>query len=220
MGSRLSLGPAPGDQPNVTAMRIRAVRFLTAIAVIGICGFAVARGWSIVGFSLVMMDKPSESREERVRAWTAVPGVASEAWKAVLPTLSSTDSVRDGYSAVLSIKPLSSPDWLWLSGLQVSTDRPIETVVESFELSMLTGPNEGEVMANRGIFGLSIWDALPARLKDRTVTDLVVGIASSAGATTKLRTALSGEPEKVRTQLRTRLLAEGLSPNELEQIGF
>jgi hypothetical protein len=201
-------------------MAIRAVRFVTAIAVIGICGFAVARGWNFTRFSLIAMDKSAENREERVHPWTAVPGVAAAAWKIVLPGLTATDSLRDGQSAVLSIKPLSSPDWLSWSGLQLSTDRPIEIVVESFELSMLTGPNEGEVMANRGIFGLSIWDALPAQLKDRTVTDLVVGAVSSGQATTKLRTALSGEPEKVRTELRTRLLAEGLSPHDLEQIGF
>jgi len=105
-----------------------------------------------------------------------------------------------------------------LSGLQLSTNQPIETVVETLKLSMLTGPNEGEVMAERGIFGLSVWDALPAHLKDRTVTDLVVGTVSSAR--TKLETALSAETEKVRSELRTRLIAEGLSPKDLEQIGF
>jgi hypothetical protein len=203
-------------------MWIRAVRFIAAIAVIGVCGFAVATGWNFTRFSLIAMDnKSAENREERIHAWTAAPGVASAAWKIVVPGLTATDSVRDGLSAVLSIKPLSSPDWLSFSGLQLSTDQPIEAVVESFELSMLTGPNEGEVMANRGIFGLSIWDALPARLKDRTVTDLVVGAVSSAGgATTKVRTALSGEPDNVRSELRTRLTAEGLSPKELEQIGL
>jgi hypothetical protein len=201
-------------------MWIRAVRFITAMAVIGVCGFAVATGWSIVRFSLAMMDKSPESRAEKVRPFTAVSGVAAAAWKAVLPAVAATDSVRDGYSAVLSIQPLSSPDWLSWSGLQLSTDQPIETVVGSFELSMLTGPNEGEVMANRGIFGLSIWDALPARLKDRTVTDLVVGTVPSAQAATKLRTAFSGEPDNLRSELRTRLQAEGVSPKALEQIGF
>jgi hypothetical protein len=199
---------------------IKTARFVTAIAVIAACGFATARGWNIMRFSLVAMDKASENREERVHAWTAVPGVAAAAWKIVLPDLKATDNVRDGLSAVLSIKPLSSPDWLWLSGLQLSTNQSIETVVESFKLSVLTGPNEGEVMAARGIFGLSVWDALPAHLRDRTVTDLAAGTISSARATTKLRTAFSGEPERVRTELRTRLLAEGLSPNDLEQIGF
>ena len=169
-------------------------------------------------FSLATMDKSAENRHERLHAWTAVPGVAATAWKTVLPDLTATDSLRDGVSAVLSIEPLSSPDWLWLSGLQLSTNQPIETVVESFKLSVLTGPNEGEVMANRGIFALSVWDALPAHLKDRTVTDLAVGSISSARE--KLGAALSAEPEKVRSELRTRLIAKGLSPKDLEQIGF
>jgi hypothetical protein len=201
-------------------MWIRTARFITAIVVIAFCGFAVATGWNFTRFSLITMDKSAENREERVRAWTAAPGVSAAAWKIVLPGLTATDSLRDGLSAVLSIKPLSSPDWLSFSGLQLSTDQPIEAVVESFELSMLTGPNEAEVMANRGIFGLSIWDVLPTRLKDRTVTDLVVGTVSSGGAITKLRTALSAEPEKVRSELRTRLLAEGLPPKDLKAIGF
>jgi hypothetical protein len=200
-------------------MWTRAVRFITAIVVIGVCGFAVARGWNFICFSLVAMDKSAENREERVHAWTAAPGVASAAWKIVLPGLTAADSLRDGLSAVLSIKPLSSPDWLSFSGLQLSTDQPIETVVKSFELSMLTGPNEAEVMANRGIFGLSVWDALPAHLKDRTVTDLAVGTIA-AGATSKLRTALAAEPDNVRSELRTRLMAEELSPKELEEIGL
>jgi hypothetical protein len=201
-------------------MWIRAVRFVAAIAVIGVCGFAVATGWNFTRFSLIAMDKSAENREERVRAWTAAPGVSEAAWKIILPGLTATDSLHDGLSAVLSIKPLSSPDWLSFSGLQLSTDQPIEAVVESFELSLLTGPNEGAVMANRGIFGLSIWDVLPARLKDRTVTDLVVGTVSSGQAATKLRTALAGEADNVRSELRTRLLAEGLSSKELEQIGL
>jgi hypothetical protein len=197
-------------------MWMRAVRFMTAIAVIGICGFAAARGWSIMRFSLVMMDKSSENREETVLTWTAVPGVASTAWHAVLK--STINFQRDGLAAALSIKPLSSLDWLWLSGLQLATDQPIDTVLESLELSMLTGPNEAGVMAERGIFGLSVWDALPEHLKDRTLTDLALGTISSARA--KLETALSAEPEKVRSELRTRLIAEGLSPKDLEQIGF
>ena len=198
-------------------MWIRAVRFVIAVAVIGFCGFAAARGWSVIRFSLATMDKSAENRGE-LHAWTAVPGVAAATWKIVLPDLAATDSLRDGLSAVLSIEPLSSPDWLWFAGLQLSTNQPIETVVESFELSMLTGPNEGEVMANRGIFALSVWDALPAHLRDRTVTDLALATISSAR--TKLETALSAETEKVRSELRTRLIAEGLSPKDLEQIGF
>ena len=50
-------------------------------------------------------------------------------------------------SSILSIEPLSSLDWLSLSGMQLVTDQPMEQVLGSLELSMLTGPNEGYVMA-------------------------------------------------------------------------
>ena len=177
-------------------------------------------------FSLVMMDKSSENREETVRAWTAVPGVGSAAWQGELmgkinqPDLKTADNQRDGLSAILAIKPLSSFHWLWLSETQLAMNQPTDTVLETLRLSMLTGRNEGAVMAARGIFGLSLWDALPPDLKDRAVTDLAAGIMSSDRARSELRAVLSTELETVRNELRTRLVIEGLSPKDLEQVGF
>ena len=61
------------------------IRFWTAIAMIGICGFSVAQGWSIVHFSLATAKiDSSEKRAEIVNPWTAVPGVASAALQAEL----------------------------------------------------------------------------------------------------------------------------------------
>ncbi len=204
---------------------------MTAIAVIGICGFAAARGWSIVHFSLTTMDiVSSENREEAVRAWRTVPGVATAAWQAELtgkinpPDLEAAISRREGLSAILSIKPLSSFDWLWLSKMQLATDQTMDRVLETLALSTLTGPNEGKVMAERGIFGLTLWDALPPHLKDRTVSDLAAGtilaVGSISAARSELRAVLSTELETVRNELRTRLVIEGLSPKDLEQVGF
>jgi len=167
-----------------------------------------------------------EKREEIVRAWTAVAGVASAAWDAELLSkinpsdLNAANSRRDGLSAALSIKPMSSFDWLWLSEMQLARDEPIDTVLETLTLSTLTGPNEGNVMAKRGIFSLTIWDALSPHLKDRTVVDLAAGTLSSASARSELGAVLSTEPERVRSELLRRLVAEGLSPKYLEQIGF
>ena len=61
------------------------IRLWTAIAMIGICGFSVAQGWSIVRFSLatVKIDS-SEKRAEIVSRWTDVPGLASTALQAEL----------------------------------------------------------------------------------------------------------------------------------------
>ena len=48
----------------------------------------------------------------------------------------------------------------------------MEQVLGSLELSMLTGPNEGYVMAERGIFGVSLWESLSPDLKRRVAIDL------------------------------------------------
>ena len=48
----------------------------------------------------------------------------------------------------------------------------MEQVLGSLELSVLTGPNEGYVMAERGIFGVSLWEDLSPDLKNRVAIDL------------------------------------------------
>ena len=51
----------------------------------------------------------------------------------------------------------------------------MEQVLGSLKLSMLTGPNEGYVMAERGIFGVSLWESLSPDLKRRVINDLAKG---------------------------------------------
>jgi hypothetical protein len=71
-------------------------------------------------------------------------------------------------------------------------------------------------MADRAIFGVSLWESLSPDLKRKVVIDL-------AGAETneKFRSVLSVQPVGVRNELREALLATGLSPKEIEQrLGF
>ena len=61
------------------------IRLVTAIALIGICGFSVAQGWTIVRFSLATMNVESpEKRAEIAKTWGATPGLASTALRTVL----------------------------------------------------------------------------------------------------------------------------------------
>ena len=201
------------------------IRFWTAIALIGICGFSVARGWSIVHFSLALVNiDSSEKRAEIIIPGAVVPDVASAALQAELrEKIDASDpkaanSRREALSAILSIEPLSSVDWLSLSGMQLVTDQPMEQVLESLELSMVTGPNEGYVMADRGIFGVSLWERLSPELKRRVAVDLAAGEITGNG---KFRAVLSAKSERVRNELRAALLATGLSPQEVERrLGF
>ena len=128
---------------------------------------------------------------------------------------------REALAAILSIKPLSSRDWLALSGVQLVTDQPMDDVLESLKLSTLTGPNEGYVMVERGIYGVSLWESLSPDLKSRVANDLLPILfprtpeeGAEAG---KLRALVSAQPQRVRRELREALLATGLSPNDIEQ---
>ena len=88
--------------------------------------------------------------------------------------------------------------------------------MESLKLSALTGPNEGYVMTERGIFGVSQWDNLSPDLKRQVVIDI-----AGAEMNEKFRTILSAQPTKVRNELREALLATGISPKETERrLGF
>src|SRR5262249_32715033 len=85
-------------------------------------------------------------------------------------------------STILSIKPLSSRDWLALSGMRLITDQPIEEVLGSLNLSMLTGPNEGSVREERGVSGVTLWERLSPDLKSRVAIDLAAVIFARTSA--------------------------------------
>ena len=199
------------------------IRFWTAIAFIGICGFSVTRGWSIVHFSLATANiDVFENLAEVINPWTAVPEVASAALQAELreeiniSDPKAANGRRETFSSILSIKPTSSFGWLSLSGLRWATHQPMQQVLGSLKLSMLTGPNEGYVMAERGIIGASLWDNLSPDLKREVINDL-----AKAEMNQKFLTMLSMQPERVRNELREALLSTGLSPKEIErQLGF
>ena len=197
------------------------IRLWTAVAVIGICGCAVFWGSDIVRFSLATANiDSSENREKILNTWTTVPEVASAALRAQLsekidPSDSkAANSRREALTAIVAIQPLSPINWMLLSAMQLVTDQPMEQVFDSLELSMVTGPNEGYLMPERGIYGVSLWPRLPPDLKRHVANDLTAAeiIGNSA-----FRATLSAQPEGVRDELRAAMLATGLSPQEVEQ---
>src|SRR5215469_6690432 len=157
------------------------IRLLTAIVLIVICGIAVAQGWGIVRFFLASTNIVSaEKRARTADAWRATSGVTSTALNDELADETNESDIISAYRrrellfALLSIKPLSSMDWLSLSRAELMTHQSMEDVFGSLELSMLTGPNEGYVIENRRLFGVSLWDRLSPDLKRRVTNDLAV----------------------------------------------
>ncbi len=201
-------------------------RLSTAIVMIGICGFSVAQGWRLVHFSLVSANiDVLENRAEIINKWAAVPGVASTALQAELqekinrsdPKL--TNSRRQALETLFSIKPLSSVDWLSLSDMELVTDQPMGRVLGALTLSTLTGPNEGYVMAERAIFALSLWEDLWPDLKSHVAIDLrpMLSPPTPAEGAEKgnFLSVLATKSERVRNELRTALVAAGISPKAI-----
>ena len=107
-------------------------RLATAIVLLGICGFSVAQGWTIIRFSVETMNGDSpEKRTEIAQTWGTTPGLASKALRTVLADKidiadqKAANEQREALAAILSIKPLSSRDWLSLSG-RAARDRPAD----------------------------------------------------------------------------------------------
>jgi hypothetical protein len=108
-------------------------------------------------------------------------------------------------------------DWLTLSRSELITHQPMEQVLESIKLSVLTGPNEGYIMAERGTFAVSLWENLSPDFKARAALDLAYSRSSADDAENqKLRTVISSKPDWVRNELGEAILATGFSPKAID----
>jgi hypothetical protein len=197
------------------------IRLLTAIALIVISGIFVAQGWGIVRFFLAGMNIVSaEKRAAVADALRATSGITSTALKDELAGEANQSDIiapyhrRELLSAILSIQPMSSMDWLMLSKAELMTHQPMEGVFGTLEVSMLTGPNEGYVMEDRRLFGVSLWARLSPDLKRHMTHDLAVGEIQHSQ---ELRVLVSAQPQQVRNELREALIATGVSPKEVEK---
>ena len=177
---------------------------------IALCGVALTQGFSVLHFSVALANvDPAETRAKTMGAWTSVPGVASTALKTELADKfdpsdwKASNQRRDELSALLAIKPLSSNDWLAFSGMQLTTAQPRPQILGSLLLSWVTGPNEGYVMAERGVFGLTLWEILSPDLRARVTADVAKAEIAESG---KFRAVLSTKPEAVKNEVRNALL--------------
>src|SRR5260370_31042716 len=115
---------------------------------------------------------------EASRSWFNVPGLSSVAREdALTPVDDSSDDKtirkrRDEIAEILATRPLSSRYWLKLAEARVDAGDPLSQALEALQLSVVTGPNEGYMITQRGLFGIWQWEVLPQEVKARAVADL------------------------------------------------
>ena len=211
-------------------MTLERTRLLTTIAILGLCSFSVVRGWSIVRFVDARAHLGSgETRVEAVRSWVEVPGLGGAALQASLTQMADVadlDGARkraDDLSALLSVRPLSAVNWLSLGGMRLVTGKPYKEVLEALTMSWVTGPNEGSVMMQRGVFGLLLWETLPANARKRVIDDVAGAMLGTPVGESELALAknvLSGKSAEARREIAGLMQAESLSAIQIARLGL
>jgi O-antigen ligase len=219
----LGAGVARSVSSRRVVQTVRGARFVTIIVVVA-CGLVIWKGWEIVGFRFAQAR--AQDRAEAASAWTSVSGVASYALDAVVsaplePINPQTVARRlDEIGALLSVRPLASEHWFSLSAMRRLAGQPMEKVLAASRLSFSTGPNEGDVLLQRAMFCLSMWEDLPAAIQWRVAKDLAVPGFSGAEKA-KLRTVVSSQPQSVRTSVRDLMREQGAASIEsLSELGL
>jgi hypothetical protein len=206
------------------------MRLLTIFAIIFGCTFAVLRGWDVVGFTLAeTRTHPDGPHAADLGKWDSVPGLRSLAFRARLMQSSAGTGVAtraqrtEQLTALLATKPLSSIDWLALAGSRVTDAASEDKILTALTMSYVTGPNEGAVMLQRGIFGLIEWDILPKQGHERTIRDLsgaIQGAMVSDQANDVIRGILVAKPADTRSEIATMLAAERVPEKRLVAFGL
>jgi len=109
---------------------------------------------------------------------------------------------------------------LSLAATRLAMDQPMDDVLGSLKLSMLTGPYEGYLMGERAVLGASLWESLSPDLKRGVANDIAGQYVRGYDLVQKLRPIFSAMPDQVQKEIREALLATGLPPKEIERMGF
>lgn len=203
--------------------------FTTALILAG-CGVAIVCGWNLVEFSRARVRLAAHAAAaDTVRPWIGFPGLTVAALDAALEHKAAATDAADitararQLGALLAVKPLSPAEWVSLAGLRLVAGEPYQRVLAALDMSRLTGPNEGQVMWERGVFGLLQWDFLSPEGRRRTARDiarpLADGIVTDTGAKIAER-VLSTKSVDARAQILRLLRNENVSSAQLARLGL
>jgi hypothetical protein len=206
------------------------MRLLMICVVIGGCAVAVARGWEVVGFAIAEAQARSDiAHPGDFAEWYGVPGLAGSALRATLIHSAFRGAPADvqkrteQLTALLVVKPLSSVDWLALASARVVDAAPKDKVLSALTMSYVTGPNEGTLMLQRGIFGLIEWDILPKEVRAQTARDVASTLSEVSipdHTVSIIKVALAATSADARSEIAALLAAERASEKQLARLGL
>jgi hypothetical protein len=193
-------------------MRLREIRFWTALGVAGLSAFSITLGWNALSFGLAEAVADSASAESQLRPFVGdglVGDLAERDLLRLAPSLSAQARI-DVLDALLSQTPLNGGAWLDLAIARRAGGASTENVAAALALSAMTGPNEARFMAGRVAFALPFWSALPPDARRALIGDLVGGWPALGGdERARLAAVLANAPDRFAEEARAALLLNG-----------
>jgi hypothetical protein len=222
---------ALGTTRSTTVLRARSgLRWLSSFAIIALCGFVAIRGWSLAQFAeqrARILSNPNAVGG--VGQWMGIPGLAGAVLETALkqnPAASGIDDAQkraETLARLLALRPMSSKDWLQLAVMRLVAGEPQKQVLAALLMSWVTGPNEGGLMWQRGVLGLSLWQALSPDARQRTIDDLVGVMRVTPvgdGEMSAAKDVLDMKPAEARSEIAELLRAQRVTEADLGRMGL
>jgi hypothetical protein len=215
---------------HVGASERTGVRLLTTVAILGLCSFAIVRGWSIVRFVDARAHLAAhETGVEEIRSWDKAPGLRNAALQISLTKIADmtdADGARkraDDLSELLAVWPMSWVNWLSLSGMRLVAGQNETEVLSALEMSWVTGPNEGSIMLERGVFGILLWETLPPDARRRVIDDVagaILGTPIGDSELNQVKNVLSEKSVDIRQEIASLMRARSVPASQLARLGL
>jgi hypothetical protein len=206
------------------------VRLLTTVVILSLCSFAIVRGCSMVRFVDARAHFAAhETGIEQIRSWGKAPGLRDSALQISLTKIADmtdADGARkraDDLNALLKVRPLSAVNWLSLSGMRLVAGENQTEVLSALEMSWVTGPNEGPIMLQRGVFGILLWETLPPDARRRVIDDVagaILGTPISDSEQSMAKNALSEKSVDIRQEIASLMRAGSVPASQLSRLGL
>ena len=206
------------------------VGLLTTVAILGFCSFTIVHGWSIIRFVDARANFTAHETEvEQIRSWDKAPGLRDAALQTSLTKIADMTNVdgarkrADDLSELLSVRPLSSVNWLSLSGMRLVAGRNEKEVLSALEMSWVTGPNEGSIMLQRGVFGVLLWETLSPDARRRVIDDLagaMLGTPVGESELNGVKNVLSEKSVDIRQEIAGLMQAGSIPATQLARLGL
>jgi len=200
---------------------LAAARIVTALVVAALALLALVAGIDTVRFEIARKTAADSGQSAALASWASRTGFKSPALEATLrlgeSDLDALGTRRDFLTRLLAARPLAAQAWIMLAAVRYSLAMPPALVDKAFTMSGLTGPAEGDVMAQRALFGLLLWETSPAEVRKRTANDLC---GLTVYDPSRLRLVLTTKGEAVRAAIRGDLVDHACAPRMIAAVGL